>query len=233
MDDNLDFETYLIISSRKLVISVNTNPNKKIYEEEIIIKDNFDNLNFEKLIFFLDKNIFKIEKKLKNFVKKISIILDLDCFFSIDISIKKNNYENKVNINALKHILYEAKDDCKKTRLGKEILHMTIENYYFDGQNYSYLPDNIKCQNFSLDIKFLCVSTKIIKNLEKILKQYQISINRIVSAKYINSFLNDDEKDIFFMAKEIIDGYNPNEVMMIDKSTKNQGFFEKFFNFFN
>ena len=188
MDDNLDFETYLIISSRKLVISVNTNLNKKIYEEEIIIKDNFDNLNFEKLIFFLDKNIFKIEKKLKNFVKKISIILDLDCFFSIDISIKKNNYENKVNINALKHILYEAKDDCKKTRLGKEILHMTIENYYFDGQNYSYLPDNIKCQNFSLDIKFLCVYTKIIKNLEKILKQYQISINRIVSAKYINSF---------------------------------------------
>ena len=89
MDDNLDFETYLIISSRKLVISVNTNLNKKIYEEEIIIKDNFDNLNFEKLIFFLDKNIFKIEKKLKNFVKKISIILDLDCFFSIDISIKK------------------------------------------------------------------------------------------------------------------------------------------------
>ena len=145
---------------------------------------------------------------------------------------KKNNYENKVNINALKHILYEAKDDCKKTRLGKEILHMTIENYYFDGQNYSYLPDNIKCQNFSLDIKFLCVSTKIIKNLEKILKQYQISINRIVSAKYINSFLNDDEKDIFFMAKEIIDGYNPNEVMMIDKSTKNQGFFEKIFQFF-
>ncbi len=233
MDDNLDFETYLIISSKKLVISVNTSLNKKIYEKELIIEDDLDNFNFDKLIFFLDENIFKIEKKLKNFVKKISIILDLDCLFSIDISIKKKNYENEVNVRALKHILHEVKDDCKKTRSGKEILHMTIENYCFDGKNYSYLPDNIKCQNFSLDIKFLCISTKMIKNLEKILKQYQISINRVVSAEYIASFLNDDEKDIFSMTKEIIDGYNPNEVMMVNKTTKNQGFFEKFFNFFN
>ena len=35
------------------------------------------------------------------------------------------------------------------------------------------------------------------------------------------------------MAKKMIDGFNPNEVILKDKSEKNQGFFEKFFNFFS
>ena len=39
-------------------------------------------------------------------------------------------------------------------------------------------------------------------------------------------------KDIFSMARKIINGHNPNEVSLINKSLKNKGFFEKFFNFF-
>ena len=35
------------------------------------------------------------------------------------------------------------------------------------------------------------------------------------------------------MARKIINGYNSTEVTLINKSKKNQGFFEKFFNFFN
>ncbi len=35
------------------------------------------------------------------------------------------------------------------------------------------------------------------------------------------------------MTKKIINGHNPNEVKLVNKTRENKGFFEKFFNFFN
>ena len=104
MVDNLDYETYLFISSKKLIISVNTDSNKKVYQNELILDNNKKELNFDKLDYFLNENIFEIEKKLKNFIKKTSVILDLDIFFPVEISIKRNNYENLVNLKILNHI---------------------------------------------------------------------------------------------------------------------------------
>jgi hypothetical protein len=73
----------------------------------------------------------------------------------------------------------------------------------------------------------------LIENIEKILKKYHIFIEKIVSAKYVERFLDENEKNIFLMTKKIIDGHNKNEVELIKKTIKNKGFFEKFFNFFN
>ena len=233
MNNNSNFETYLLISSKEFIISVNTDVNEKIYEEKIIIEDNKKKLNYEKLNFFLEKNIFKIEKKIKNFVKKIYIILDLDLFFPVEISVKRKNYENIIDLNDLNHILYDVKNYCKKTMEGKKIIHMIIKNYRFDDNNYSIFPKGVKCNNFCLDISFFCLSNIIIQNLEKILKKYQISLSQVVRASYIKSFLSDNDKNLFFMTKKIINGHNPNEVKLLDKTFKNQGFFERFFNFFN
>ena len=122
---------------------------------------------------------------------------------------------------------------AKKTIYGKKIVHMIINNYGVDDRNYLFFPEGIKSNNFSLDLKFICISLNLIKDLEKILKKYQISISQIVSAKYIESFIPHDEKDIFLMAKKIINGHNPNEVMLVNKTPKNRGFFEKIFHFFS
>ena len=82
-------------------------------------------------------------------------------------------------------------------------------------------------------MKFICISNFLINNFEEIFKKYQISLGQVVSAKYIKKFISDEKKSIFLMAKEIIEGHNPNEVKMVNKSSKNKGFFEKFFNFFS
>ena len=44
-----------------------------------------------------------------------------------------------------------------------------------------------------------------------------------------------EEKDVDYyrISKEVINGSNKNEILLIDKIQKNRGFFEKFFNFFN
>ena len=131
----------------------------------------------------------------------------------------------------LQYSLNEARDLCKKTFEKKRIIHMLIENYLIDDKFYSSLPKNLKCNNFALDIKFLCLSENLVKNLEKTLESYQISVNQIVSGNYVKSFLNDNE-DLFIQTLRITQGCNPNEIRFSNKIRENQGFFEKFFNFF-
>ena len=90
MNNYRNFETYLHISSKKLVISVNQKINfETIYKQELIINDEMHGINLDILDNFLNQNIFKIEKKLKSFVKNIYLIIALDIFFSFGISVKK------------------------------------------------------------------------------------------------------------------------------------------------
>ena len=233
MNDDLNFDTYLYIGSRKLIIKVNTDTNKRIYNEEVIFDEINENLDFVKLDIFLNKNIFKIEKNLKRFVEKIIVILDLDNFFPVEISIKRRSFESIIDLKSLNHLLIEAKDSCKKTINENKILHMIINNYHIDNKDFPILPKDINGKNFSLDLKFICISDDFIKRLEEVLKKYQISLNQIVSANYIKDFLKKSDEDIFSMTKKMVNGYNPNEVLLVNKTRKNEGFFEKFFNFFN
>ena len=110
---------------------------------------------------------------------------------------------------------------------------MVINKYKVDNKDYSLLPYDIKCNNFSLEVNFSCISHEFIEDLEKILKKFQISINQIISANYIKNFIKNNDEDVFLMTKKIINGHNPNEVKLVNKTRENKGFFEKFFNFFN
>ena len=230
MEDKDNFQTYLYISEKNLIISVRDNFDKKNYEKKILFQQNLNYLDLEILNNFLNDNVYKIEKSINDFVKKIFIIIDLNIFFKVDISIKKENNENLIN---LKYLLNEAKDSCKKTIDDRKIIHMVINSYLINDVQHSTLPKDLTCQNFSLDIKFICLPNIFVKNLEDILKSYQISLGKIISAQYLYEFQSKDENDLFLTSKRIVRGNNPNEVILVDKSPKKLGFFEKFFNFFS
>ena len=235
MKKNFDFNTYLFISQKKIIISAYSENNfEKIYEKELQLNEQFEPIGYQELDNFLNDNIFMIEKKLDNFIKKIVVIIDTNQFFSIQISIKKKDIENLIDLKSLSYLINEAKENCKKTIDERRIIHLIIKNYKIDNENYISMPKDVIKKSFSVDLEFICLSNEIIKNLEKILNKYQISLGQIVNASYIREFLtNKESENIFLMTKKILSGYNPNEVILVNKSNKNQGFFEKFFNFFN
>ena len=234
MEIKLDFETYLFLSPQKIAISVYDKPNlKKLYYKEVININEKKDFKFEIVDDFLEKNIFEIEKKLKNFIEHINLIIESIEFLTIQISVKKNNYGKKISKDNLIYLLNEAKDECKETISDRRITHMLIDNYFIDKKNYSFLPIDQKCDFLSLDIRFVCLSKNYIRDIEKILKKYQISINNILQTDYIRSFQKENQNDLFLIAMKIIEGYNKNEVLIVPKESKNKGFFERFFNFFN
>ena len=232
MENSLNFKFFLFISKKRFVLSGFSEMNQNIYREEFTSDHNRKDLNFTDLSFFLNEHVFKVEKKIKNFIKKISIILETEDFLPIEICLKKNNYINSINFKNLVHLLNDGKDYCKKTIGDRRIVHMIIENYQIDNNFYSFLPKEIKAKSFSIDVKIICISNDVIKNFEMVLRKFQISLGRVVNANYISKFLKNND-DIFLMAQKIINGHNPNEIKLVEKVNKNQGFYEKFFNFFN
>ena len=233
MKNNLENKIFLFLGIDKFTIVALNSIDEEVYKEEIL-KDNKSNqidLNF--LDNFLNENIFKIEKKLNEFVKNIFLIIDHQNIFSIHLSIK-NKFDNiNINSDSMHKLLLEAKSCCKKTLEDLDILHMKIDQFYIDGTYFKTLPKKKNCNNLSIDVSYICLPKKISKTIENVLRKYQISLDRMLSLDYLNSFLDDKNENLYATAQKILDGFNENEVFIADRNSKKLGFFEKFFNFFN
>ena len=233
MDKDVTYETFLYLSNKKFTLCVIQDESKIVYEERKFIENDTNSIEFKKLSIFLDNNIFKIEKRIKDFIKDIYLILDVKDLFPIQVSTKNSNNGDLLTIPSLDYSLNEAKEQCFKTANKEKIIHMIIDNYQVDNKNYSSFPKNIRCNNFSLDLRFICIPLFLVEDLEKILKKYQISIKQILSKKYIEELFSDNDQNLFLKAKQTMNGFNQNEVKLEKRILKNVGFFEKFFNFFS
>ena len=231
MNKILEFETYLSISQSKFGIYLFDTKNKNnLYEKEIIFeKINF--INYSHLKQFLDDNVFRIEKLVGKFIENISIIIDDENILNTQIGIKQKNYQPSKSKVYLQSSITNAKDLFKENYPDEKIIHIIIKNYMIDGKNYSYLQDNLKCEQLNLEIQFKSISNEIIYSLNKVLKNYQINITKYADGDYVKNFFNND-LEISKMTFDILNGCNENEVMVIQKNTKKSGFFEKFFNLF-
>tara|TARA_X000000950_G_scaffold144578_1_gene178951 strand:+ start:405 stop:1106 length:702 start_codon:yes stop_codon:yes gene_type:complete len=233
MKNNLENKIFLFLGIDKFTIVALNSIDEEVYKEEIL-KDNKSNqidLNF--LDNFLNENIFKIEKKLNEFVKNIFLIIDHQNIFSIHLSIK-NKFDNiNINLDSIHKLLLEAKSCCKKTLEDLDILHMKIDQFYIDGTYFKTLPEKKNCNNLSIDVSYICLPKKISKTIEDVLRKYQISLDRILSLDYLNGFFDNKNENLYVTAQKILNGFNENEVFIADKNSKKLGFFEKFFNFFS
>ena len=233
MVNNLENKIFLFLGINKFTIVAINSTNEFIYKGETLTNNQNNQIELDFLDNFLNENIFKIEKKLNEFVKNIFLIIDHHNIFSIRLSIK-NKFDNIIiNSNSINKLLLEAKSCCKKTLEDFDILHMKIDQFYIDGTYFKTLPEKQNCKNFSIEINYICLPRKISKTIEDVLAKYQISLDKILSFNYLNNFLDDKNNNLYITAQKILDGFNENEVYITNKNPKKLGFFERFFNFFN
>ena len=224
---------FIFISSNKLIIISLGEANKINYKKETILKNQNKNFDFDLFSEFLNENIFKIEKELGEFIKIIYLIIENEEIFSVDFSIKNKTNDTPLNAKIINNLLIEAKNYCEETLKKSEVIHMKIDQFNIDNEQYNFLPDKDTCKSLSLDLSFICIPNNVLDNFEKVLNKFQISIYRTISYQYLHSFLNIDSNNLELVVQKILTGFNENEVILLKKKSKNTGFFEKFFNFFN
>ena len=231
MIENSDFETFLYISKNKYQIFVYDKNNlKNLYYEEI---ENDDDIELNTLSKFIDDNVYKIEKMIKNFIRNIIFIIEDDKVFDVNISIKKKNYEKNIDQKQLENSLVEVKDIFKENYQDLIIMHMIIVE-----KENSFLLNNTNSNDdyLFLEVNFISISNNFTFNFNKLLENQQIKIKRYMSGDYIKSFCDKESKEsmeLFVMANKLNDGLNKNEVQLVSKSKENKGFFEKFFQLFS
>ena len=234
MTKALEFETYLSISSKKFKIYLLDTKNfKNLYFEEKNFEDSISILDLNNLEKFLDNNIFKIEKLIGKFVKNINLILDTEKFLRINISLKKNNYEQTITKKIIENSLLELKELFNESYQDYKIVHMLLVSYMIDGSHYSELKFDLNFKNLSLETQFIALPIKLVIEINKILENYQIKITNYFDQNYIQTLFKGQNIDLSEMAYKSKFGFNNNEVSLIPKNIKKTGFFEKFFQLFS
>ena len=231
MIEETDFETFLFISKNKYQIFVYDKNNlKNLYNKETKI---IDTIELENLSNFLDENIYKIEKKINNFIKNIILIIEDEKVLNVSISLKKKNYEKYLDQKHLENSLVEVKDVFRENYQDQIIMHMIIVNSD-KNENNLQLNNVINNDCLFLEVKFISIPNNLTFYFDKLLENYQIKIRRFMSGNYIKNYFNEeDETDLSMMANKLNNGLNINEVQLVSKSIENKGFFEKFFQLFN
>ena len=232
MSENFELETYLSISPTKFgIFLLNTKNLKNIYNKEITFeKTNF--INYSHLKQFLDENIFKIEKLVGKFIDNIFIIIENEKILNIQIGVKQRDDNLLINKAYLQSSIINAKNLFKDSYPNEKIIHIIINKYLVDGKSYSYIKDNVECEEINLIIQFKSISKDITNDLNKVLQNYQINITKYIDGNYIENFLKEDI-EVSKKAFNILNGCNENEVMVVPKNIKKLGFFEKFFQLFS
>tara|TARA_Y200000002_G_scaffold77003_1_gene60541 strand:+ start:181 stop:882 length:702 start_codon:yes stop_codon:yes gene_type:complete len=233
MIEETDFETYLYLSSNEFKIFLfDKRNNKNLFQETIIVENNFDFIEFKKLNKFLDKTIYKIEKLIGNFVKNIFLIIDNKNNIVINLGNKKR-LENKINKESLKNTLIKLKNLINENYKNQTIMHILLNNQLVYNDNENSLIENEDTNPQYLEVSFITLSNDLKINLNKVMQEYQIKISKFIDAKYVKDYFRDDELELSLATHKLINGLNDNEVIIVPKNTENQGFFERFFKVFS
>ena len=192
--NNKNFDVYFDFGSSKIRATA-FNKNKEIesynYESEFL----FDHSNLENEI---ETIISNLEKDTNEYLDDINIMIDSHELLSIGLSLSKNFDGTKIKKEDIKFLIQDAKQQVLRNYKYQNIIHIIINNYKIDNIDYTFLPSDVKCNEFSIDIIFICLPKKNIENIKKIFSKFNVSINNVFcssyskSISYKNNFISSD-----------------------------------------
>ena len=222
-----EFDVYFSLNQEKL----STGVFKKL--DDSLAFFNEESLKINSLEKSIEKNIKEVEKKIDAFVNSIFLMIDTDEKISIYISLMKKLDNKKIQIKDIHHLVQDAKQQIVRAHNDKIIAHIIVNKYNIDGLDYTSVPSDISCDKISIDVEFICFPRNLIKKIELLFNNFQISIDKIICSNYAKSFVNDkDESNICQLGYNLNKQFNKQEVVIVPKKVEKKGFFEKLFHLF-
>ena len=203
------------------------------YQKNYLMPDTLDdNLNLIVLSKFVLEKVKDFEKEVGRFIEKVYVITDAK-YNKFSLSLKNKYDSDKIKETDVVRLISDAKQQISRNNKDFVILHLLVDKYIVDGEEYLEFPENRSYKEFIIEISFITVQNSIVKTLNKIFKDCNIEVKKIISHQYSSSFAEKTDISPCIAGKKVTDGINPSEVMMHNLYTKKQGLFEKMFNFFS
>ena len=203
------------------------------YQKNYLMPDTLDdNLNLIVLSKFVLEKIKDFEKEVGRFIEKVYVITDAK-YNKFSLSLKNKYDSDKIKETDVVRLISDAKQQISRNNKDFAILHLLVDKYIVDGEEYLEFPENRSYKEFIIEISFITVQNSTVKTLNKIFKDCNIEVKKIISHQYSSSFAEKSDISPCIAGKKVIDGINPSEVMTRNLYTKKQGLFEKMFNFFS
>ena len=180
---NTNYQTFFDCGSSKIRAATFNidNENDAYFIESEFLKDNISlELKIKELVTSLERNSNK-------YINSINLMIDSPKMLSISISLSKKLDGSKLKKENIKFLVQEAKQEILKYYNGYNIAHIIINNYKIDGVDYTFLPDKINCNFFSLDILFICLPLELVLNFKDIFSRLNILVDRIICTSYAKS----------------------------------------------
>ena len=234
MIDNHNIETYLYISPKYFGIYLfDTVKLKNLYDKEMKFEKIFNQIDLKNLNYFLEDNIFKIEKLTGRFIEDIFLVVENCNIINHSFGIKKKNYEKNIDKKFIENMLTDAKELFKENNQDQIIMHMIINKYLIDDINYFSFNKNFRGDLICLELQVKSISSNFISEINKALEKYHIKVTDYLDGNYIQNFFKNNQILFSEMIYNIKDGFNENEVKLVPKNINKRRFFEKFFQLFS
>ena len=232
MSKDLDNRYFIILNEDKIIFSCLNNENKISFTKSRTLANSLNNLFVDLEKFFTD-NLIDIEKSLKDFIRKIYVIVDIESTLIVNLSIKYNSETETINIQKINDLLGLLKYQFIKYNHDQKIIHMKIIKSIIDGKEKDLSIVDKAFKNLVLEVQFECLKIEIVNNIKKLLSQYQISVEKFLLGNHLRELRRNNAENILDIAHKIVSGEIVNEVARNKKKPIVRNFFERFFNFFN
>ena len=202
------------------------------FQKKYLMPDTLgNNLNMIIVTKFISEKIKDFEKNVGSFIEKINVITDAQSD-QYSISLKNRFDTYKIKETDVARLISDAKKQVIRNHKDSVILHLIVDKYIVDGEEYLEFPENVSYKEFVIEVSFITIQNSIVKTLNKIFKDCNIEVKKIISHQYSSRFAEKNDTSPCIAGKKVIDGINPSEVIMHNLYSRKEGLFEKMFNFF-
>ena len=225
---------YLAIIGRNLHINYfSSKDDNSNYQKKYLMPDTLDdNLNLSILSKFILEKVKDFEKDVGSLIEKVNLITDAK-HDQFSLSLKNRYNSSQINETDVVRLVSDAKKLIIRNNKNCFILHILVDKYIVDGKEYFEIPENLDYKEFIINLSFITVQNSIVKTLNRILKDCNIEVKKIISHQYSSRFADNSDTSPCIAGKKVTEGINLSDVLSHNFYPKKQGLFEKMFNFFS